>query len=357
MVRLLITGDLHYRSANPRARIDEFRIALAVKMREVFDLAAERRADAIVIPGDICDSPNMSYSTFAELGKLLSQAPCSIWSIPGNHDMFGSNPETLRRTPFGALVELGIVRDLSCDPFERSESDDPRPLVGMVGNPFSAETDLGITDYLFCSGLGGPGGSRHRVRIQVAHGMLLERTPNYELRHTLVSDVATHPAAPDVLIVGHEHTGFGVLRVPRKHCPNWPMLAINPGALCRLTAHPAEIERTVQVCLLTVERAPEDEDETGFFQPRIETELIPLKSAKPGHEVLSREHLEAQAEREEKVAAFLALLAEEGETRFLEVREIIEDIARREAVPREVVDEALRRIGAAREALAKGGTA
>ena len=103
-----------------------------------------------------------------------------------------------------------------------------------------------------------------------------------------------------------------------------------------------EIERKIQVALLTVENGG------------CEAELIPLKSAAPGYEVLSRQHLEAEAEREERLEKFLSLLASEGESKFLEVREIIEDIAARENLPEEVKAEALERIGKAREKLGSG---
>jgi len=47
----------------------------------------------------------------------------------------------------------------------------------------------------------------------------------------------------------------------------------------------------------------------------------------------------------------LKLLASEGEAKFLEVREIVEDIAARENLPEAIKAEALRRIGEAREKL------
>lgn len=47
----------------------------------------------------------------------------------------------------------------------------------------------------------------------------------------------------------------------------------------------------------------------------------------------------------------MKLLASEGEAKFLEVREIVEDIAARDNLPEAVKAEALRRIGEARERL------
>jgi exonuclease SbcD len=161
--------------------------------------------------------------------------------------------------------------------------------------------------------------------------MLLDKQPGFDMRHTLISEVKT---SAQVIISGHEHTGFGVVRRESDG-----ILFINPGALCRLSAHVAEIERTIQVALLTVENG------------QATAELIPLKSARPGHEVLSREHIEAAAERESRIEEFLKLLASEGEAKFLEVREIVEDIAARENLPEAIKAEALRRIGEARERL------
>lgn len=86
-------------------------------------------------------------------------------------------------------------------------------------------------------------------------------------------------------------------------------------------------------------------------EPVIETKLIPLVTARPGHEVLSRQHIEQAADREAKMGEFLSLLAREGEARFLDIQAIVEAIAHNENLPRPVVDEALRRIAAAREAL------
>lgn len=322
-MRFLITGDWHFRGSNPRARLDNYQEALIAKVREVYTLAQEHDCWAIIVPGDLCDSPTLAYSTFSTLGTLLQQAPRPVLTVPGNHDLFGANPETKSRTVYGALSELRIIRDLSSFRYERGFE------ACFQGTGFSTETDSGPDDYLFQ-----PLTVPFSARIKVAHGMLLDRAPGISgLRHTLIDDVAAHPDAPDVCIVGHDHLGFGVRKVNNT-------LFINPGALGRLSAHPAEMERPIQVALLTVEPGED-----------IYAELIPLKSARPGHEVLSRDHLVEAAEREAKTNEFLALLAEEGESRFLETREIIDDLAGREKLPREIVDEALRRIGEARERL------
>lgn len=380
-MKLLVTGDWHYRANPPRARLDDFQTTLDRKILEVFEIAIDHSCDAIVVPGDLTDSPNLAYSTLTRLECLLEQKPCSIVAIAGNHDEFANSPESLDRTAWGHLAQTGKVRNLALNPLFYKQT------VYIEGRHFSPDTDNGLDDYLATID-GTP------VSVVVAHGMLLEHEPGFELKHTLLTDVAKHPNCPDVLICGHEHLGFGVKRLPR--AKGGELIAINPGALVRLSAHPGEIERMPQVCLLEIypgmppecancehallvekvseldmeldmhyivkcpncgyvntidksEYGPPEVWDVGF--PIVDATLIPLKTAQPGHEVLSRDHLEAQADREAKMAQFLGLLAQEGEAKFLDIQAIVEGIAKAENLPRDVVDEALRRIAAAREAL------
>lgn len=375
-MKLLVTGDWHYRANPPRARLDNFQETLNEKLQEVGDIARKYDADAIVVPGDVLDSPSPAYSTLTALEQVIKDLGRQIWAIPGNHDEFGHSLESLNRTAYGHLAGTGMIADLTREPV----------IAGCVvaeGNGFSANTDNGIDDYI--KKCNTPSGM---VSIVVAHGMLLERAPGFEIKHTLVDAVARYPRCPDVLICGHEHLGFGVKRLPR--AKGGELVAINPGALVRLSAHPGEIERMPQVCLLevypgTAPMCPQcdsvlvpDKNDTArcprchttcfhvaerfsgeygppeiwhMGEPVIETTLIPLACARPGHEVLSRAHIEQAADREAKMGEFLELLANEGESRFLDLQAMVEGIAGAEGLGKDVVDEALGRIAEAREAL------
>lgn len=339
MVKFIITGDWHFRGTNPRARKDNFQEALTRKIREVYNLAQEHKADAIIVPGDLVDSPGMALGTIIELGMLLQDAPCEVLCIHGNHDIWGANPGTKFRTPIGLLSKLHIIQDIQENAYvlhSYNQDGEPGPVCFVTGHGFDFETDTaaGATQYdpspyiapLFAKALGD-------ISIHVVHSMLLDYTPGFDMKHTLISQVQT---TANVVISGHEHIGFGIKRREDG------VLFINPGALCRLSAHAAEIERQIQVCLLTVEG------------DNVSAELIPIKCAQPGYEVLSREHLENEVERKAQLERFLSLLAQEGEAKFLEVQEIVEDIALRESLPEEVKAEALKRIALAREALSKG---
>jgi exonuclease SbcD len=320
--KAIVTGDIHYRGTNPRARLDNFQEAISAKLLEVMFLAREHKADCILIPGDIFDGPSTSWSVVADLIQILRVSPCPVLTIHGNHDIFGGNPATKHRTPYGLLSKIGFLWDV-----EESEFNGPENVI-VTGCGFDTNTDTKTPEGMrqFSPRIWVDGA----FQIHVVHSMLLDKQPGFDMRHTLISQVKT---SAQVIISGHEHAGFGIVRREDG------VLFINPGALCRLSAHVAEIERTIQVALLTVEN------------DQATAELIPLKSARPGHEVLSREHIESATERESRIDEFLKLLASEGEAKFLEVREIVEDIAARDNLPEAVKAEALRRIGEAREKL------
>lgn len=330
MKKFIVTGDLHYKGVNPRAWLADFPKAMLRELREVFGLAVKHQAEAIVIPGDIFDSPQTALGTLAEVAQLLQEAPCRVLVIAGNHDLWGHNITSKPRTPYGFLARLGLVWDLTDEAYEIRDRGTGALDVCVTGRSYSVETDTPAGAEQFCP-------PEHLecysgTSIHVVHSMLMDHSPGFDMRHTLISEVKT---TANVIISGHEHIGFGIYR------RDDGVLFINPGALCRLSASAKEIERPVQVALLSVDG-----------EGNAEAELIPLKCAAPGHEVLSREHLENEAERNARMDEFLSLLASEGESKFLEVQDIVEDIAARENVPVEVKADALKRIGEAREELA-----
>lgn len=324
--KALIIGDLHWTGHQPVARTDNLRETLRAKLLECWALAKDHEVDAIIQTGDLTHTPHLTLPVLADLAVLLGLAPAPVYTIPGNHDAL--SPEAVGRTPYGFLRQLDLIKDVA----EESIIIGSTPPVYLSGRAYDADVDASPEWYAarvpdetrsFAPGV---------VHIHVAHGMLVEAArPS---RHTLVRDLAAVEHLPDVLITGHDHLGYGAKWVSSG------TLCINPGALVRLTAAVEEMERTVQVALLEIER------------DRIDAKLIPLQSAKPASEVLSREHLEAQAAREARREEFLELLAAETQEQVLSLEEMIRDLARRERIPAEVRDTALELIARAQEEVA-----
>ena len=327
--KFIVTGDLHWTGKNPRARLDDYKSALVNKLEEIKRLAMVNQVDGVIIPGDITDTPGIALSVLAELMTILQDFPCPIFTIGGNHDWYGGNPKTENRTPYGILTRAGAIIDINNIynmyrvPFH----------VWLMGRSWDSEvTDRDIEYYTFKNKC--PNSvTNKRVRVLVTHGMLLDKSPGYEVRHTLMSEVASHPDAPDILINGHIHDCQGIQKINNT-------LFINPGSIGRKSATEENLERIPQVVLLAI---PEKEHGEPF------AELIPLKSASPGHLVLSREHIEEEQKRQEITKEFLELLAEEGDSRYQDLEEIVKGIGERKNIPPNIVQEALKRLEDARE--------
>jgi exonuclease SbcD len=317
------TNDIHFKLTNPRGRTDIYPEAIGAKLFEIFETARTLHADGILIAGDIVDTPGVGNDAIRTLGKILLQAPCPIYAIAGQHDEWGHNPESLRRTPYGIFDGFGVVQNVSDYP--RGFMLTPNLPVVISGRDYDHEADV-TDDYYEPNYDNFPGinFNQNPIIIHLAHGTVLTERPIYD-RYTLVSDIKT---SADVLCVGDYHTGIGVQRINNdKHT-----FIINPGALARVKA--------TEVAVIEV-----NEDRS------IDIRLVPLESAMPGEKVLSREHIEAEQAKNEMMDEFISMLASEGDFKLLTEEELVEDISLRENIPADVKMEALKRIAKAREAL------
>lgn len=318
MINFIVTGDWHIKGINPRNRIDDYMAAFEEKMREVFKLAKEYDAQAIICPGDVFDSPDVANGVLLRVYRLLQEAPCLVLVASGNHCIYGYNIDTLERTSLNLLqMLLPKFRVNSRTPFW-----DDQVQVETTFQPYTSKVDIEGWGYSYTKGQY----SDHAVKIHVVHGMLLDHVPPFE-RYSLVQNVETNA---DVVITGHDHTGYGIYqRADGK-------LFINPGALMRIAASVGEIERPIQVALLEVGE-------------KITARLIPLACAKPGDQVLDRSKIEADQKRAYAMEKFASLIeAEGGEKVAINIDEIIAKIAEKENIAPIVVAKALAKIAVER---------
>lgn len=324
MIRLLYATDPHARGNSPSSRTDDFPSTLKAKFRECWSIAQKRQCQAVIFGGDIFDSPDPDYSVAGNIAAVLRECPVPIYTIPGNHEIFGYNLSTVPRTALGFLARIGVVRLLNQGAIALSDPD-TKMGVCLSGAGYHGDIDRNQDSYqTHINDLPG------MWKVHVIHSMLLEKPLPKEVSHTLIRDMETDA---DLILASHFHAGFITQR-----CKNGK-LCVNPGALGRVDASIAEIYRPVQVALIE------------FSQEGIRVEMIPLECARPGSEVLSREHIEQRLEMEDRTGRFMDLLASQGESKFLETQQIVEDIARRDALPLPVIQDSLRRISVAREAL------
>jgi DNA repair exonuclease SbcCD nuclease subunit len=341
-VKLLYLTDTHWRGTTPQGRLDDLPQTLLAKLREALDLARSCGATAILHGGDLFDRPDVAPAVALQFLRVLKEeAPCPVYAIAGNHDIFGFNPETVPRTMLGVLDGAQVIRLVR--PGAPVFLETGGLTVQLTGQPFHAELDRRDPCLDYCVAPAGTPGAVHLrepradFALHLTHGMLLERPFLDEVAHTLLAAVMDHTVA-DVTFGGHYHPGWGKVHEVAGR------LFINPGALVRLGNQRADWERRVCVALVELQRgAP------------VRCELIPLASARAAEEVLDRSREAAQMARERALADFIMGIDDLSRFEVLAVQEIMREIAATKEMDGRVTAEALRRLGAAQEALAEGG--
>jgi len=328
-VKFIYTGDWHLRGTNPRNRVGSYVDAAKEKLREVFGIAEQVGAVAIVCGGDIFDSHQVADSVKDMYADLLSESPVPIYTTAGNHDLSGYNLDTYKNGSLSILERMvpGLHVKLRPDDAEIIIPNDGAPPIYLTFTPYSGKVDREGYGYS-PENLKSLEGYPEPFRLHTSHAMALDHIPPFD-RFTLLTDIQTEA---DLLLTGHCHTGYGVFnRADGK-------VFCNPGSLLRSSASMSELERPIQVAVIDV-RAKNDFDIT----------LVRLKCAKVGTEVLDRTGIEADAARSYAMDTFAALIkTNTGAKVLLDITAIVETIAAQEEIDQEVVDVALKKIAEAR---------
>lgn len=326
-MRFLFITDTHIRGTAPRNRKDNYDETLKNKLQEVGRLAERWQVDYLLHGGDWFDRPDISPAVVRDFAVLIRNFNKPFYTVAGNHDIFGHNPQTLPRTMLGLLEGLEILHLLDYGEEVILEKDGIR--VQLTGSAYRYDLD------------GGEDHSHYIVKkrqdvdyaINMVHGMLLNRPFIEGIRYTLVDEIVQTEA--DITLAGHYHTGFGVIRRGERYFAN-------PGSLLRITNAVSEMKRLPEVLLICLE-------------DRIEIREIPLESALPGDEVLDRDQIENSQDRNLKIHAFYQAVSSTSQFKRMDLDKIVDEIASSNVLREEVRREAVSRIGQAKESLSRSG--
>lgn len=119
MPTILHAADLHldspFRSLPPR-EAQARRAAQRETLEALRDLALERRADLVLLAGDLFDSQEVYPETLEALTRTLGQMPCSVCIAPGNHDYYA--PQSPYARPIWPdNVHIFTTQDVTARPF------------------------------------------------------------------------------------------------------------------------------------------------------------------------------------------------------------------------------------------------
>jgi len=325
-MKILFLTDTHHRGTTPQNRLDNFPDTQREKVQEVVELVREHQVDVVLHGGDFWDSPFPALNVCAEVLETYRAIPVPIYAIAGNHDLYGHNLGTLHRTMLGFMARLGLIRVLN--PGERVYLEKDGNRLQLTGQPYHYDIDRRdpVLDYCVTK-------EDCDVAVHVVHGLLTDRSLGSIIHHTVVDRVLATGA--DLTLVGHYHLGFSPVEYKGRYF-------LNPGALVRINNHPQEMARQPAVILIDLNGG------------EMSYNTLPLRSARPGEEVLDRSKVELAERREERLAEFVREMASAGEYYGANLEEMVTAIADKETLPPAVRQEALRRLSRSQEAFLAG---
>jgi DNA repair exonuclease SbcCD nuclease subunit len=215
-MKFLFFTDPHIRTISPRYRKDNFYETILKKLEWVRETGEKHDVEAYICGGDWLDRPDIPYATLSGLAEVLSKFNKKIYTVLGNHDIYGYNPSTHIRTALSVLRASGLIHRLSQDPIILEDGGVKVGISGVDAHYF-LDRNGRVSDYTDVKIVPGA------TRIHVVHGFLAKKAWP-EIPMTEIKSVINTNA--DILLTGHDHSGFGV------HAEN-NRLICNPGALGR----------------------------------------------------------------------------------------------------------------------------
>lgn len=317
-MKILYFTDTHVRKTAPKNRLDNYYETVLAKFKEIIDYSNDNDVDFIIHGGDLFDRPDVSVTTVTDITKLFMSSKAPIYIISGNHDIYGYNRETINRTMLGLLINVGILQNIPEDGIVIRDGD---LKVCLIGRPFVHDIDSSPSNYII-----------HRddypeadYYINVAHGFLIDRPFIKGVPHTLIEDIRETEA--DITLVGHYHTGFGIVNMDSKYF-------VNPGSMMRVSNSISEMSRVPKFVILELGES-------------ISIREVPIRCALPGDQVLNREYIEINEFKAERMYEFIETIESSMNFKKLNLYDLVNEITNSENFDPRVKDEAIKRISRA----------
>jgi DNA repair exonuclease SbcCD nuclease subunit len=261
--KVMFVGDIHLMDRQPKNRLDDYSLSIRTKLIECFQIAEERKLDAVVLLGDLFE--------VYEVGPLLRNQTLEIlkglpngnkpWSFPiyicvGNHDLDSSS--NLEKTALGTLISAGLLI-----------KKDYEPSLGLSFAHYTPSLDREIKQGFLTTS---------SAIIWVCHASISTKLDRFAEYAYLFEDTPLHPNT-NLVISGHIHHEMTQTRSDGKRF-------INPGSISRYSASRDNLEKDIKILILDYTLDGEIQNE----------EYIKLKSAKPASEVFKLEEMQAAKE-------------------------------------------------------------
>jgi exonuclease SbcC len=324
-MKFLFATDTHTSGKGPSSRKDSYPMAVKRKLTELA-LVAQKDPNiiAVIHGGDLFDKPVVSEQLKGEVAEIIRSSGKPWYVVPGNHDLFGYNINTLPQTSLGLLAKTGVVRIL-----DRAAG--PVVFTDLVGTTVSFEgqeyhKDIDKRDIALDYWVSGDA----QFKVLIPHSMLLDRPYYPDVPHTLVSDLDSKTAA-NLILVGHYHDGYDIQRIMNSNGEE--TIVYNPGSMLRDECSKGNMTRKPKYIIL----------EHQSFTNSMHLTVKEFKWAEPGKKIFDRSLMEDKSRKDFYLNSFEQKL-EDSALSAVDVYSVLTDIVQKSNVDPKVHAESVRRL-------------
>jgi predicted phosphodiesterase len=257
MVRAILFADLHLLENRPICRTDDIEITMINKLSFIQQLQIKHECP-VFFSGDLTEKWKVSPWL---ISLALRYLPKHMIGVPGNHDLPAHNLNRLDESAYWALVSGGRIDDLSDG--EEIEWDD------MVVRGFPFGTKLMPTKPI-----------KGMKQVAIVHHYVYKGRKPFPGQLTGVTSLMRKLKGYDLILTGDNH-------LPFTHKSRGQLL-VNPGSIFRWDAD--QIDDRPRVYL-------------WYDDNTIEPIFLPIEQG-----VISRDHIDIQNKRDERIVSFIARL-------------------------------------------------
>lgn len=296
---IVFAADIHLRATSPLCRIDNFRKTQTNKLRFLFNVANDLCVEEVIIAGDFGHFPfwpNELLTNTIDMIRTLNEIEIAI--IPGQHDLPQHRLERYQDGALGVLEAAQMVNVL-CDPYPYVD----HSFQNFELHPFPFGCDI---EHDYCP--------KEKLRnVAIAHMMVIENIPLWPGQvapkgKTLLEKFPEY----DLIVTGDNHNPFVIEHEGRLH--------INPGSMMR-------------------QKSDQINHRPRFYLWWAKTNQCMPIFWEIDKDAVTREHIEASEEIDERINQFVSKLITDEENIDVDFQEnLIKFIAKQPKLSKKTID-------------------
>jgi len=247
-MKFLYITDTHFTRRGPESRSDDYFDASLRKLMFVYDYAYQNDIEIVLHGGDLFHHARPGFATLNPILKVISSyRDITMKIVPGNHDLFGWNPESFPRTALAAvgnLANVEILKDGELHQLSQDEEISIYPLWSKFdreGNPDIFKIPDPTNDFV----------------IVMAHTLLVERS---FFGAFISMEQIPWASTGDLILGSHYH-------------PGWPTLKKDTSAGVRYLANPGSLMRIMNAATRRMPKFLEIEILWTMFEGKTEHQI------------------------------------------------------------------------------------